>query len=71
MSRVPPPVDPAQTGIRLEIVTYHDRIAFYANGVYLTSLNIRNFLGGTVGFGVEPNTTAQFDNLVVYDVTPP
>ncbi|MFN8528254.1 MAG: serine/threonine protein kinase [Anaerolineae bacterium] len=68
---LPSPVDPAQTGIRLEIVTYHDRIAFYANGIYLTSLNIRNFLGGTVGFGVEPNTTAQFDNLVVYDVTPP
>jgi hypothetical protein len=54
----------------LEIVAYRDGIGFFANGVFLTSVNQVTLLGGTVALGVEPGTTADFDTLRIRDVTP-
>jgi len=56
--------------VRLEVVAMQDRIAFYVNDIYLISRVGVNLLGGSVGFGVEPNTTAYFDNLRIVDLTP-
>jgi serine/threonine-protein kinase len=56
--------------IPLEIITYRDRIGFFANGEFLTAINPASILGGTIALGVESGTTADFDTFVIRDTTP-
>jgi eukaryotic-like serine/threonine-protein kinase len=56
--------------IRLEILAYRGRVGFFANGEFIGSVNPANLLGGTVALGVETNTTADFDSLIVRDASP-
>ncbi|MFZ4813108.1 MAG: protein kinase domain-containing protein [Phototrophicaceae bacterium] len=54
----------------LEVVTYQDRAAFFVNGNFLYAVTGTQILGGTVAIGVEENTTAEFDTLLIRDTTP-
>jgi hypothetical protein len=56
--------------ITVLILTYHDQVAFFANGRFLTAANNVPILSGTVAFGVEEGTTAQFDTFELRDVSP-
>ena len=56
--------------ITLLIVTYQDRVAFFANGRFLKAARPITILGGTVAIGVESNTTADFEDLQLRDVSP-
>ncbi|MCC7448617.1 MAG: protein kinase [Anaerolineae bacterium] len=56
--------------ITLLIVTYQDRVAFFANGRFLRAVRPIPILGGTVAIGVEANTTADFEDLQLRDVSP-
>ncbi len=56
--------------MELIVVTLDNRIAFFING-RLVGVDIdSHWLGGTVALGVEPNTTACFDDLIVRDTSP-
>jgi serine/threonine-protein kinase len=54
----------------LEIVTYDDQVAFFVNGAYLTAAFNQTTLGGTVALGVDRDTTADFDTLIIRDTSP-
>lgn len=56
--------------IQLTIVAHHDQVAFFANGRFLFTLDNAQTLGGTVAFGVENNTTADFDTVLIRDTSP-
>jgi eukaryotic-like serine/threonine-protein kinase len=56
--------------INITTISYQDQIAFYANGRFLTALEGAQTLGGTLALGVDPNTTADFDSLIIRDTTP-
>ena len=56
--------------IPLEIVAYRDKVGFFANNEFMTSIAPTTLLGGTVALGVDPGTTADFDALVIRDLTP-
>src|SRR5205814_1744559 len=52
----------------LLIVTYQDNVAFFIDGQYLASDQGVSLLGGTMGLGVYPGTTADFSNLQIRDL---
>jgi len=56
--------------IPLEILAFRDKVGFFANNEFLTSIAPTTLLGGTVALGVEVNTTADFDSLIIRDLTP-
>ncbi len=56
--------------IELLIVALDNRIAFFANGRLVAVEADATWLGGTVAIGVEPNTTAYFDDLFIRDTSP-
>jgi eukaryotic-like serine/threonine-protein kinase len=56
--------------ITLLIVTYQDKVAFFANGRFIASSSGVSVLNGTVAIGVEKDTIADFDELQVRDVSP-
>lgn len=56
--------------ISLTAISYRDQLAFFANGRFLFALDNAARLGGTVALGVEENTTADFDTLIIRDTTP-
>ncbi len=55
--------------IQIIVVTLDDQIAFFADGRLLTAVRGVELLGGTLAIGVEPNTTAQFDDLIFRDTS--
>jgi hypothetical protein len=54
----------------LLIITYQDKVAFLANGRYLASTPGTSILNGTIAFGADKNTIADFDELQLRDVSP-
>jgi eukaryotic-like serine/threonine-protein kinase len=56
--------------VTLLAVTYQDRVAFFANGRFLASASNVPMLSGTVALGVYDNTTADFDDFELRDVSP-
>jgi hypothetical protein len=51
------------------IVALDDKIAFFADGRFITALRDADLLGGTVAFGVEANTIAHFDDAIIRDTS--
>jgi serine/threonine-protein kinase len=56
--------------ITLTAIAYKQRIAFFANGHFITSVDKAQTLGGTVALGMDSGTTADFDDLTIRDTTP-
>jgi len=56
--------------VSLLIVTYQDKVAYFANGKLLTAQENISILGGTVALGVERDSVARFDNFQLRDVSP-
>ncbi len=56
--------------MELVVVAFHDRIAFFCNGKLVKVVLDVQWLGGTVALGVEPGTTAHFDDLLIRDTSP-
>ncbi|HVO42426.1 MAG TPA: hypothetical protein VMT34_07375, partial [Aggregatilineales bacterium] len=64
-------IDPASNGwVQLLIVTYHDKVAYFANGRFLTALSAVKVLNGTVALGVEKDSIGDFDQFQLRDVSP-
>ncbi|MBZ0277471.1 MAG: hypothetical protein K8I60_15100, partial [Anaerolineae bacterium] len=61
---------PLPEWINLTVISYHDRMAFFANGNFVMALDGAATLGGTLALGVENGTTADFDDLIIRDTTP-
>jgi len=58
------------TWIPLLIVTYQNRVAFFANNRFVNAQENITILGGTVALGVESGTTADFNFFQLRDVSP-
>jgi serine/threonine protein kinase len=56
--------------IPITVLTFKDRVAFFANGEFVYALEGAQMLGGTLALGVEPGTVADFDTLTIRDTTP-
>jgi hypothetical protein len=56
--------------IHLEALMLRDDIAFFANNEFVTAVDGSLSLGGTLALGVEENSTADFDSLVIRDTSP-
>ncbi|MCC7206376.1 MAG: hypothetical protein IT323_03665, partial [Anaerolineae bacterium] len=56
--------------IPLLVVTYHDQAAFFANERFLGEALSIPVLNGSAALGVEPDTSAFFDNFRLRDVSP-
>jgi serine/threonine-protein kinase len=54
----------------LEILTLDDGVAFFVNGIFIAAADGSLQLGGTMALGVEPNTTVNFDSVIVRDTSP-
>jgi hypothetical protein len=63
-------VDPLPEWIQLRVITIGDKLAFFANGRFITFVENAEKLMGTLALGVEPGTTADFDSLLIRDTTP-
>jgi serine/threonine protein kinase/uncharacterized protein YraI len=55
--------------VEIEIVADEDRIAFFANKQFLTTIRPATQLGGTVTIGVNGNSEAHFDDLQIRDIS--
>ncbi len=51
------------------IVTLDDKVAFFVDGRFITAIRDADLLGGTMAFGVEPNSVANFDDIVIRDTS--
>lgn len=51
------------------IVTLDDKVAFFVDGRFITAIRDADLLGGTLAFGVEPNSVANFDDMVIRDTS--
>jgi serine/threonine-protein kinase len=56
--------------INLTIISFEDRLAFFANGLFVFALSDADYLGGTVALGTLDGSVADFDTLVMRDTTP-
>jgi hypothetical protein len=56
--------------IHLEALMLRDEMAFFINGQFVTTADGSLTLGGTIALGVDENTTADFDSLVIRDISP-
>jgi serine/threonine protein kinase len=67
-----PGLDPANPPewVNVVAITYHDKVAFFANGQFVIALENAPALGGTLALGVTGGTTADFDSLIIRDTTP-
>jgi hypothetical protein len=69
--KLPPATDnKASDWVSLLIVTYQNKVAFFANGRFLAAAEDVPILSGTVAIGVEKDTIANFDELELRDVSP-
>ncbi|MEP7285166.1 MAG: protein kinase [Chloroflexota bacterium] len=62
--------NPDPDWIRLLIVCYENKVAFFANGRLLGSTSNAQLLSGTIAIGVSKGTVANFDDLELRDVSP-
>jgi hypothetical protein len=68
---LPAPTDaPPSDWVTLLIVTYQDKVAFFANGRFLASDRGISILNGTVALGVEKDSVADFADMQLRDVSP-
>ncbi len=68
---LPVPVDqPGSDWVQLMIVTYQDKVAFFANGRPVGAATSVPVLSGTIAIGVEKDSVADFDDLELRDVSP-
>ena len=66
----PLPGDSTDEWINLTVISFEDRIAFFANGQFLYALRDGSFTTGSLALGVIGEGTADFDTLVMRDTTP-
>jgi hypothetical protein len=55
---------------RVEALMLRDLIAIFVNGEFVTTVDGTRALGGTIALGVDENTTADFDALLIRDTSP-
>jgi hypothetical protein len=55
--------------VRLQIITYQNKAAFFVNGRYLTAALDVPVLSGTLALGVEADSIAQFSAMLVRDAS--
>jgi len=55
--------------VEVIVVTLDDKLAFFADGQLLTTLNNADLLGGSMAIGVEPNGIGHFDDLTIRDTS--
>jgi hypothetical protein len=68
---LPAPIDGSKSDwVTVLIVTYQDKVAFFANGRFLASDRGISILGGTVALGVEKGSVADFTDMQLRDVSP-
>jgi hypothetical protein len=67
---LPAPIDGNTDYATLLIVTYQNKVAFFANGRFLTAQENITILGGTVAIGATANSVVRFDNFQLRDVSP-
>jgi serine/threonine protein kinase/uncharacterized protein YgiM (DUF1202 family) len=60
----------AEEWVSFTVVTLDDKLAFFANGRYIVAVEQAEQLGGTLALGVNQNTTADFDSLIIRDTSP-
>ncbi|NJL94229.1 MAG: hypothetical protein HC915_11140 [Anaerolineae bacterium] len=51
------------------ILTLDDRMAFFLDGLLVTSVRDVSLYGGSLAIGVEPNSLAHFDDLIFRDTS--
>jgi hypothetical protein len=56
--------------IHLEGLMLRDEMAVFVNGQFVTTVDGSLTLGGTLALGVDENTTADFDSLIIRDTSP-
>jgi hypothetical protein len=56
--------------ITMVAISYHDQLAFFANGRFVTSIDNAVDLGGSIALGVNEGATVDFDTLIIRDTTP-
>jgi hypothetical protein len=56
--------------IRLEALALRDLVAFFVNGQFVAEADGSVKLGGSIALGVDENTTADFDTLIIRDTSP-
>ncbi len=56
--------------VTLLIVTYQNKIAFFANGRFLEAASNLSILSGTIAVGVDKGSTGDFVDLQLRDVSP-
>jgi len=61
---------PLPEWIPLRVLTYKEKMAFFANDKFITFVEKADKFGGTLALSVEPGTTADFDALIIRDTTP-
>jgi serine/threonine-protein kinase len=66
----PLPGEASPEWINLTIISFEDRVAFFANGQFLYALRDGSFTTGSLALGVIGEGTADFDTLVMRDTTP-
>jgi serine/threonine-protein kinase len=68
---LPPATTPQSNGwVQLLIVTYQDKVAYFANQHFVTSLSGVKVLDGTVAIGVDKDTIGDFNDFELRDVSP-
>jgi hypothetical protein len=55
--------------VEVILISEDDRVAFFANGRFLATVRPATVLGGTLAIGVEGNSLAHFDDLIIRDAT--
>jgi hypothetical protein len=56
--------------VPITAISFEDKLAFFVNNRFVTFIDNATKLGGTLSLGVEANTTADFDTLIIRDTTP-
>jgi hypothetical protein len=56
--------------INIIAISFEDKLAFFANGRFITAIDNAIKFGGTLALGVDEGTTADFDELIIRDTSP-
>jgi serine/threonine-protein kinase len=69
-SAVPPPATGDGEWTTLLVICFEDKVAFFANGRYLTAISDLPLLSGTIALGVDENSVAHFALMEMRDASP-
>jgi len=63
-------LDSTSEWVNLMIVAYQDEQAFFINRELIMAISSSEEFGGTIALGVAENSSADFDDLIIRDLTP-